>query len=383
MLKYYQFKREDRAAIKILVSISIIFYGLLLFVMYSTTQGDYTGHIAFAMLIESGEPITIPHILYHILIIALVKIFPFLGYIFASVIINLISCITLPILLYRIIRPFISSSFHNPSLITLVLVIGLLTVSHINIFSLQDKNIFIGYIPANLYHNPTLILLKPFAVLTFLYTLAVLQNNINFNIRTLILGNVLIILCMLAKPNYLISLFPALILCSVYFAVVSRPINWWLLITSIIVPISALLVIQYALAFGRTDAHIILAPLAWMRDTPLNLALKFILSTTFPLLVYGLYWPLSKKVFSLNFAWLSFIFGSAQIYLLMETGERMWHGNFQWSAQITLFILFMASLIFWIQQERHTWKWRVCTVFFILHAFSGVIFLILTIGSYL
>jgi len=38
-----------------------------------------------------------------------------------------------------------------------------------------------------------------------------------------------------------------------------------------------------------------------------------------------------------------FLSGAGQLYLFAETGERMYHGNFRWSAQIGLFILFAWS----------------------------------------
>ena len=45
----------------------------------------------------------------------------------------------------------------------------------------------------------------------------------------------------------------------------------------------------------------------------------------------------------LNLAWLTFGFATLQTYLLAEAGPRFNDGNFAWSSQISLFVLFTVS----------------------------------------
>jgi hypothetical protein len=48
---------------------------------------------------------------------------------------------------------------------------------------------------------------------------------------------------------------------------------------------------------------------------------------------------------------LVFLFGATYGYLLAEEGVRFTHGNFVWSAQIGLFILFVYTVLFLIKQS--------------------------------
>ena len=52
-------------------------------------------------------------------------------------------------------------------------------------------------------------------------------------------------------------------------------------------------------------------------------------------------------------AWLGFFSGAAQMYLLAESGDRIFHANFLWGAQIMAFLLFCAS-VRWYFQKRLT-----------------------------
>ena len=48
------------------------------------------------------------------------------------------------------------------------------------------------------------------------------------------------------------------------------------------------------------------------------------------------------REFSFQFAAISFFFGCGYVYLFAETGKELFSGNLGWSAQITLFLLFVV-----------------------------------------
>lgn len=70
------------------------------------------------------------------------------------------------------------------------------------------------------------------------------------------------------------------------------------------------------------------------------LCLKFLLSILFPFVVTMINLRRTIDRTDIQLAWLSFLIGAAQMYLLAEGGERIYHGNFRWGAQVTLFLLF-------------------------------------------
>jgi hypothetical protein len=354
----------------------MLFFGYVLLIMFSTTQGDYVGHVAFAISIAEAGILDFPHILYHVLVIALVKLLPFLNYVNSGLLVCLAFSVATTVLLYRMIRPVLSGSGWRPSLLAGLFTTGLMILTNISLFDFQRQNFYAGSIPVNVYHNPTILVLRPLALLTFIFALSVLQNHIHFNLHSVSLCILIIMLCMLAKPNFLLCLLPALLLISLYRWFRHESVPWCMFMIGIIVPISILLTLQYLATFASgSDSRIIIAPFLWVEDTSFNLIPKLILSILFPLCILAFYWKTATTNLALAVSWLSFGFGAAQLYLLAETGERMTHGNFQWSAQITLFVLFVFSLVFWVQQDRRKWQWWVCAATFGLHVLSGVVFL--------
>lgn len=74
-----------------------------------------------------------------------------------------------------------------------------------------------------------------------------------------------------------------------------------------------------------------------------DLILKFGLSILFPLVVGMINFRDVIGKTDIQLAWISFFVGAAQMYLLAEGGDRFYHGNFRWSAQVTLFLVFVVT----------------------------------------
>ena len=374
--------RNDHRAVQILVLITTVLFGYILLYMFATIQGDFAAHIGFSIHFAEYGIARVPHLLYHVLVIALVKLLPSLDYTSAGLIVCLAFYAVTPIILYRIVRPAFLGTGWRPSLLASFFTIALMFVTNVNLFTLPQQDLYFGYIAINTFHNPTMILLKPFALVTFIFALAVLQNRIAFSPGVALGGGLLTTLCMFAKPNYMICLLPALTIISAVKWVRREPMSWRLFVISLAVPTVVTFVVQYLIAFGgESDNAVILAPLAWLREPLGILLIKLILSALFPLFVCLLHWSTARKDLALTIGWLSFAVGAAQVYLLDETGVRSGDGNFVWSAQITLFVLFVYSVIFVLQQKGGGWRWWVCVTAFVLHLISGFVFLVFTLTS--
>jgi len=105
------------------------------------------------------------------------------------------------------------------------------------------------------------------------------------------------------------------------------------------------------------------------------LLFKFSLSILFPLVVYALYLKRACRNVHFNLAWLTFGIGAFYTYFVAESGWRFGHGNFTWSGQISLLILFISATVFFIAQNR-PFKWSIrmvaCTYIFALHLLCGL-----------
>jgi hypothetical protein len=158
--------------------------------------------------------------------------------------------------------------------------------------------------------------------------------------------------CALAKPSYVIALAPALVLAAIHARRRGAALHWRLLVYGVLLPIA--LVVGLQLTSQGARRGVVIAPLGvfheWARllnpDAATDLPLKLVLSILFPLAVYVLCWRQARGTLYLNLAWLTFGFGAAYTYLLAEPGDEMGTGNFTWSGQISVFVLFVASAVF-------------------------------------
>jgi len=229
--------------------------------------------------------------------------------------------------------------------------LSLLILTPIYIIAVFDCQPYFGYIGITTYHNPTIILLKPIALLHFLCTMKAFDNH-QCRKRLITLTAILTILSVIAKPSYVICLLPSLTIFIVFKQATKQTINWRLLLAGIVLPSVAILTWQYGFTYSASEKHsIVFSPFKVMSHYSEYLFLKFILSILFPLCVYALYFKKAIRDHRLNLSWLVFFSGAFYSYFLCESGPRMFDGNFLWSGQISLFILFVVSILFVIKRK--------------------------------
>ncbi|NWG17051.1 MAG: hypothetical protein HXY41_10480 [Chloroflexi bacterium] len=247
---------------------------------------------------------------------------------------------------------------------------------------LTPSNLYLGYVVIHAYHNPTITLLKPFALPVFWFAAKAFTPSAQdepAGFKALWGVALLAALSVMAKSSYALALLPALTLPMALSLFRRRAVNWRLL-AAVVLPMVAALAAQAVLF--RNTGGIVFAPLAvihhWAdRINPqadADLPLKLAASILFPAAVYLLYRREAAQNVHLNLAWLAFVFGAAYMFLLAESGDRLGHANFTWSAQVALFVLFAASLAFLVRQA---WLRRSPALFaalaaLALHVVSGL-----------
>jgi hypothetical protein len=381
------------SVVVLITAVAAIFLPPLSFVV--TQEVDYQLHLQFIQRgLDTGdwhEFLTkVPHFLFHLIVVALHKLFPGVSLTNGELIVALGFYVALGLAIFTMQVWFLGKPrnlFFGLGYILIVL--ALMLVMPVNM--LTPRNLYLGYIPIHAYHNPTIVALKPFAVMLFLLAGCIFARQpMRHPWRLVLAAGVLTVLSILAKPNYVLALLPALIICAAVAYYRGQPVNRRLLLWGFAVPASVALSIQ-ALLFSANN-EIIIAPLAVMdawgvKINPLasqGLLLKFFLSILFPLFVYGLYFRVARRSLYLNLAWLTFGCGAAYTYLLAQAGPHLADGNFTWSGQITLLILFMTSVVFFVQQTRgllaslqtinlKPFGFAACAFAFWLHLWSGVL----------
>ncbi len=241
-------------------------------------------------------------------------------------------------------------------------VLALLVVAPLAFF--DPQNLYFGFFAPNVYHNPTVNLMKPSAVVLFFAGLACFNPAWRPRLLGLwLLGYALLTaVCLFSKPNFIIAWLPPMALATLYFMVRRRPIHWVLLIGGIVLPAGLLLFIQTQTWTG--GAGIELSPfeiydlwtLHYEPTANQDLLLKHAASVVFPLLVYLLYLPQAARWLTFNVAWLTFFVGAAYVDLLIDRSNPT-AGDFMWGAQFGVFLLFMAALLLLLRYHRaHGWR---------------------------
>ena len=380
----------DKRVIGLLLFIGSLVFSLALLGQFSYSYADYQGHVGVALRLgETGIPDN-PHILFNFLIVILAKALPFLGYIQAGFIVSVLIYLFGAVVVYIAVRPAVPGYGHRASLTTLGITGCLLIAAPISFVTLAQRNLYGGYIAPNALHNPTVILLKPFAVLIFAMVVPLLQGVKPLNKWNLFITMLLVVLSIFAKPSYLMCLLPVVVVVSAYRLIRREKVEVGILVVGLIIPTLILLLVQYFHAFYVTafigDTDVVFAPLAGILTYAPTIGwiiLKFLLSIAFPLCVYLLYYKEAIKDRVLNLAALTFGSAAAQMYLLAETGVHAQHGNFWWGAQVTLFVLFIVATRFLLRETavQRDWRFRVCVAVLALHVICGIIYYVFSLSA--
>jgi hypothetical protein len=388
---------QSRAYLLVLalfVPILLAVFGLAIIQRPYEVGSDYYNQALDAKaLIETGDTIKLranPLTMWSI--IAVHSLLPNVDYLTSALYVGLLYSVFVGITLYFVIGAAFGdwSRTFGGALLAAALAVSLMVVTPVTMPTWAMRNLYYGYIGVNTYHNPSILALKPFALLVSLFVVAALVQPMRFrSIVAIVSCAILMALSVLAKPNFALCLLPALAIIAGYKLLKRQAVNWPLVVVGIALPALALLTYQYLFTYGgdsAQDSDIIFAPLTALslKDRLVLLPPKFFLSILFPLSVYALYFKTARHSVLLNLAWLMFLFGAFQMYFLAETGERLHDGNFFWSGHITLFLLFVASVVFVTQQKPisitaiGTWemspRFVVIVMIFGLHLVSGFLY---------
>lgn len=346
---------------------------------------DYAVHTDVAVKMFENRSLLSPYFLLQAGIIAFQQLLP-IHFFTASALVVLLAIAATAALLFKTLKAE-SGNLAAAAILT----ICLLLVAPIPLLFPLDGKLYFGYLAINVYHNPTILVLKPFALLVFSFIFAKTGEDGATYRKSLTACVLATIACALAKPSYIIVVVPALLL-SVFIPQLRTYLSRkaWFIFCGILLPAAVILAAQFWLTYSAEQlpgvyqgkSGIIFAPFVLISSQSSWLLVKFFLSIAFPLAVCFGYFRQAMSHTRLLFAWLTFIIGAAYFYLLAESGPRMMHGNFGWGGQITLFILFIVSTEFLCEQIRlnglrnHTQKliFLVCITFFILHVLSGIYF---------
>ncbi len=375
--------RESLAVLLLLLLVYLIFAPMMRHMIWERGF-DYPLHIRFAQEMRAGTREVLPHPLFHFIFIGASDILSGADWHDVGYGIGVALHLLIGLVLYAVyVRPvWRGDSRLKAFALAISFTLVLMLVSAVNMLSWADQRLYWGYFLPNIYLNPTFTTLKPLALLLFVYIVGAFSDHAHFKSPLAVLiAAALAILSGMAKPNYALAFLPVMGLVAAYRFFRKQPVNWPLLIIGIMLPAAITLGIQtFALSSSSVSGgQILFRPFLMLnrRHIP-DLLPKFFLSILFPLVVYALYFRQSRRDIGFNLAWLSFAFGAFYSYTLIEA-DRVGDGNFTWSGQITLVILFAVALVFFLHQiyTRETgFRWNraslICAAVLTLHLIGGL-----------
>lgn len=371
----------------------------------SDWAGDWGIHInsAYAMMnyvTLMSQGIVVPHFLFHITLIAL----HYLS-------IGLLSLETAAVVLVFGIIWFISLLVWNtcarvlPRPSVLVGAVLLTTFSApIALFYPTDGHLYFGYFATNVFHNPTVLMVKPFALMHFLLIIHSMRNErTDNNVVFWITLWVITFLGVLAKPSYAIAIVPAHGIILVWRLWQRHP-QWRHDIITFVTSTSALvppLLFQFMLVYGTGPRSIGFKSLSdmttsvcmassqpWWSCIAMDsgmVMVKGVASVAFLLCILFTV-PRIIRYGEIQLAGLASVISIAYVFVLGEgvkgaasgVASSNKAGNSGWSIQIMLFIFMVVALPLFARAlaQRDVpsqWVIRIPFIVAVFHLVSGII----------
>lgn len=232
---------------------------------------------------------------------------------------------------------------------TILLFIGPLSLPSFNPFY------YLGQGSGNVWHNPTNIAVKGFAVLCFFLIIYILESTKTDRelLWTYVILGALLLMSALAKPSFFQGIVPGLGLYFIFaliFKGFKKHIKRFILIAVSFIPSACVIGFQFfssffmrsniaegdgiGIEFGRV-----------LHNWSPNLAISFLLAFAFPLAVLLLNFKTLIRQTSVQVVLFYELAAWAESTFLYEVGTRELHGNWLWGSYLSMFIVWMFFLI--------------------------------------
>lgn len=277
-----------------------------------------------------------------------------------------------------------------------VLTLGLLFVGPLY-FPQIKQAYFAGTGSPNIWHNPTSIAVRPFALACILlYAKLCIDPRGSGAKPTWTLFAVLLLLSVLCKPSFLQIFLPAAVVYNICLLVMSKGASWRLSIISALAFLPSLL--PFAITFlkyfgGSTSGSggVAIMPFAvWHMYTP-SVVYSVVCALAFPLLVTCTRVKSILRDPLLALSLIAVAFGIGEYILLAETGENIGNGDFGWGWLTGCMLLWCVSTFRFVDswhERKDTSIWKKAATYvaiplFFIHFVGGTYYFIsfMTFGT--
>jgi hypothetical protein len=281
------------------------------------------------------------------------------------------------VIIYIVLQHFLKMYYSSAFLLFITAFMFLLSAIYVPFF---NPMIFLLQGSPNVWHNPTVIAVKPFAIISLVLLISFYQDNKSQkSVKYYFLSASILLLSVWIKPNFALSFIPALFV----WLLIKHPKRWDLYFKSMILlsPSLIYLFIQFLKTFNSVDSgKIMIDFLGVWKLYSSNPFISLFLGTCFPLLlVLFRFKKVMKNPFFLACS-INLVIAVLQLMFLAES-PRYRHGNFGWGYIIALQLIFLfASIEYfkWIRSEKmrafERVKFIIVSIALALHLGSGIFY---------
>ncbi len=247
------------------------------------------------------------------------------------------------IIIYKIAQSLDEYSENNAKwfLITFIS----LAIGPLFIMSFSPR-IYLGVGSPSVWHNVTLLAVKPFALLSVFLTIKFfISNKLNY----FILAILVTIVSIFAKPNFIIIFLPSLVAYIVLKKYFDKRQLLFALIT-ILLSVAAL-AYQFTNEFGEGGkSSVIFDFLGVWSMYSANIPVSILMALGLPFLITIFNYTSVKKNEYIKFTWLLVLFSLILFSCFAEEGRNYSHANFSWSWNISLSLIYVFTIIEYFKQ---------------------------------
>ncbi|MBQ8247856.1 MAG: hypothetical protein IJZ42_12035 [Lachnospiraceae bacterium] len=227
---------------------------------------------------------------------------------------------------------------------------------------------YIGYQSPSIWHNSTYIVMKLFATAALFLCFNIAQTYTKkISVGKCIAFAILLALATATKTSFVAVFAPAALLMLIGDGLTGVPIKKLLLVATTIIPTILVVLFQEAVLFGEDTGNGIVIEFGYTvffrAETP---QYTMILSALFPVLIFlfNIYDVIKDTIKDIKqkskglthreflVSWGMWFFGALELLFLKETGNRVKDANFAWGYNYCLFILFIISCIYLINNLK-------------------------------
>lgn len=258
--------------------------------------------------------------------------------------------------------------------------------------------VYSGQSSPNVWHSPTQLMVRPFALILFYMTVRIYRRlrEGGWPARAFasrgeaVAYGTLMALSVWAKPCFFQAFVPGLGVLMIVDLVRSRGKAFlsFLKIALACVPAAALTMRCYYYSFysGTEGAGgVEIAPFEYWGATSNFIPLSMLLLLAFPIAVFAADWKRVRDSVEGQLNLSVFLVATAMRILLIEGGERRWHGNFTWAYGVSSGLIWFMAIQRFValasgpkpEGKRERYLLRLCWVLLILHLAVGIYYYIM------